>query len=172
MIGSDLAALGWVGEENAKRLLYLATVSRKLNAPISAALLASSGAGKSKSLETIAELTAPEDRIHVSRLTESSLYYHDGDSLSHKLLIVDEADALTPEVLVSLRVLQTRGALTQSHVVRNPDGTSATHFIEARGPVAVITSTAGKLDEQMLSRCFEIPVDESQEQTERVLIQY
>ena len=168
-IAIELAELGWVGEENAKRLLYLAAVSRKLHAPISAALLASSGAGKSKCLETIAELTAPEDRIHVSRLSESSLYYHEGDSLAHKLLIVDEADALTPEVIVALRVLQTRGALAQSQVMRNPDGSAATHFIEVRGPVAVLTSTAGKLDEQVLSRCFEVPVDESTAQTERVL---
>lgn len=169
-VAGDLESLGWVGEANSKRLLYLTAISRKLPMPLSAALLSSSGAGKSMSIETIAELTPPEDLLHVSRLTDSALYYHDGDALRHKLLVVDEADALTPEVLVSLRVLQTRGALTQSHVMRDPvSGNSTTHFVETRGPVAVLTSTAGELDEQNLSRCFEVPIDESSEQTARVL---
>jgi len=169
-LAADLENLGWVGEEQTKRLLYLVSISRKLSAPLSAALLASSGAGKSKSIETIAELTPPEDQVHVSRVTDSALYYQDKDALRHKLLIVDEADALTPEVLVSLRVLQSRGALSQSHVLRDAlTGTTSTHYVETRGPVAVLTSTAGRLEEQMLSRCFEIGIDESPEQTARIL---
>jgi len=169
-IAGDMESLGWVGEENSKRLLYLTAVSRKLPAPLSAALVSSSGAGKSMSIETIAELVPPEDLMHVSRLTDSSLYYHDKDALRHKLLVVDEADALTPEVFVSLRVLQTRGALTQSHVMRDPvTGHTVTQFIETRGPVSVLTSTAGKLEEQTLSRCFEVSIDETAEQTGRVL---
>jgi len=169
-IAKDLESLGWVGEEKSKRLLYLASISRKLPAPLSAALLASSGAGKSKSIETIAELAPPEDLVHVSRLTDSALYYQNKDALRHKLLVVDEADALTPEVLVSLRILQSRGALTQSHVLRDTiSGAASTQFVETRGPVAVLTSTAGKLEEQMLSRCFEVSIDETPEQTARIL---
>ena len=169
-IAADLDTLGWVGEEKPKRLLYLIATSRKLATPLSATLRASSGSGKSLAIENTAAITPPEDLIHVSRLTDSALYYHDRDALRHKLLVIDEADALTPEVLVSLRVLQSRGALTQSHVSRDPaTGATATHFLEAKGPIAVLTSTTGDIDEQVLSRCFEIPIDETPEQTERVL---
>lgn len=169
-IAVDLEALGWVGEGATKALLYLSAISRKLPEPLWAALRSSPGAGKSFGLDLIAELTPPEDLLHVSRLTDAALYYQESSGLSHKLLVIDEADALTPEVIVALRVLKTRGALSLSHVQRNPaNGETKTQFIEARGPVAVLTSTAGKLDAQLLSRCYDLPVDETPEQTERIL---
>jgi hypothetical protein len=169
-IVADLDALGWVGESSAKAVLYMAAISRKLPEPLWAALRASPGAGKSYGLDLIAELTPPEELIQLSRLTDAALYYQDAGSLKHKLLVIDEADALTPEVIVALRVLKTRGALSLQNVRREAaTGQIRTYFIEARGPVAVLTSTAGKLDAQLLSRCYDLPVDETPEQTERIL---
>ena len=169
-IAADLDSLGWVGEDQAKTLLYLTAISRKLPEPLWAALRATPGAGKSHGLDLIAALTPPEDLLHVSRLTDSALYYQDAQALRHKLLLLDEADALSPEVIVALRVLKTRGALSLSRVQRHPlTGQVSTHFAEARGPVTVLTSTAGQLDGQLLSRCYDLPVDESPEQTARIL---
>jgi len=169
-IKADLDELGWAGEDASKKLLYLAAISRKLPEPLWCALRASPGSGKSHGLDLIGELTPPEELIHVSRLTDSALYYQDAGGLRHKLLIIDEADALTPEVAVALRVLKTRGALSLSHAQRNlATGETRTHFIEAHGPVSVLTSTAGNLEAQLLSRCYEVPVDESPEQTARIL---
>jgi hypothetical protein len=168
-IAADLEALGWVGESEQKRLLYLTATSRKLPHPLSAVRIAASGAGKSFGLELVAELTPPEDLIHVTRLTDTSLYYHDRDGLRHKLLVIDEAAALTPEALTALRILQSRGALTQSYVQRDPNGATVTQFAEVKGPVSVLTSAVGSLDEQNLSRCFCVPVDETPAQTAAVL---
>lgn len=168
-IATDLESLGWVGEDASKRLLYMIAISRKLSAPLAAVLMASSGAGKSKGLETISELVPPEDLIHVSRLTDSALYYHGADALRHKLLTIDEFDALTQEVIVALRVLQSRGALSQSHTQRDAFGKTTINFSESHGPVAVLTSSAGKVEEQLLSRCIEVPVDESSAQTSRIV---
>jgi hypothetical protein len=169
-IRDDLSDLGWVGEDDAKTLLYLAATSRKLASPVWASLMASPGAGKSHGLDLIAELMPPEDLVQVSRLTDAALYYQDQGGLAHKLLIVDEADALSPDVIVALRVLKTRGALSLSHADRSgPSGQVRTKTIEARGPVAVLTSTAGTLEPQLLSRCVEVPVDESPAQTQRIL---
>ena len=118
----------------------------------------------------MAALTPLEDLIHVSRLTRAALYYQEKDALRHKLLIVDEADLITPEVRMALHILQTRGALSQSHVHRDPStGMGSTRISEAHGPVAVLTSTITNLENQVLSRCFHIPVDESATQTQRVL---
>lgn len=170
-IAADLDLLGWAGEDEAKRLLYLVATSRKLPEPLWAARLASPGAGKSHGLDLIAELTPPEDLIQVSRLTDTALFHADPDALQHRLLIVDEADALTPEVVVALRVLHTRGALSMSQVQRDVvRGETRTRFIEARGPVSVLTTTAGTLDDQLQSRLVEVPVDESPAQTARVLV--
>jgi hypothetical protein len=168
-IAADLEALGWVGEEKTKRTLYLAGVSRKLEKPLSVAMRAPSGSGKSFGMEIISALAPPEDVLHVSRLTEASLH-HAEDSLRHKLLVVDESDAVTPEVAVALRVLQSRGALSQTLALRDPQtGQTVSHFGEAQGPVAVLTSTAGEIEEQTLSRCYQLSVDESPEQTARIL---
>lgn len=69
-----------------------------------------------------------------------------------------------------MRVLKTRGALSLSHVQRDfATGGTRTEFVEAKGPVSVLTSTAGGLDAQLLSCCYDLPVDESPEQTEKVL---
>ncbi|MCZ7647431.1 MAG: hypothetical protein M5U26_19605 [Planctomycetota bacterium] len=169
-IRADLDALGWVGEDDAKLLLYMVALSRKLPDPLWAASRASAGAGKSHGLDVIAELTPPEELIHVSRLTDSALYYQNGNALRNKLVLLDEADSLTSEVIVALRVLKTRGALSLSHVQRDfATGGTRTEFVEAKGPVSVLTSTAGGLDAQLLSRCYDLPVDESPEQTEKVL---
>lgn len=169
-IAEHVTALGIAGEENNKRLLYLIAISRKLPTPLSGVLLSPSGTGKSALIENISLVTATEDLFHFSRLTDTALYHHSRNSLRHKLIIVDEADALTPEVLVALRVLQSRGALTQSYVVRDSlSGAVQTEFAETRGPVAVLTSTAGEMEEQALSRAFLISVDDSPEQTQRVM---
>ena len=53
---ADVDALGYVGEETNKRLLYFVAVSRKLADPLSAVILSQSGAGKSGITEVIETL--------------------------------------------------------------------------------------------------------------------
>lgn len=167
-IAADLEELGWVGEPHLKRLLYLIGVSRKLPKPLSAAMRAPSGSGKSHGMETTALLTPPEDVLHLSRLTDSSLYYQN-DALKHRLLVIDEAEGLSRDVCVALRVLQSRGSLTQSAVDRDADGQVVTKFLESQGPVAILTSSAGAMEQQLLSRCYDLTVDDSAEQTAKIL---
>lgn len=167
-IAEDMAALGWAGEDKLKRVLALLLVSRLLEKPVSIALRAPASSGKSHAIEAIAVLAPPEDVVHVSSLSGSALHYQ--SDLRHKLLIIDEADALTAEVIVALRVLQSRGALTHSSTARDAlSGHTIAQFSEARGPVAVLTSTTANLDVEFISRCYDLSVDTSPEQTERIL---
>jgi hypothetical protein len=169
-VAADLEGLGWVGEETTKRLLYLVATSRKLPRPLSATARGPSGAGKSVGIETISQVVPPEDLVHSSRFSDKALFYFEHDALCHKAILVDEADALTPEVLVALRVLQSRGSLSSSFTRRDSQtGQSVTDITEAQGPVAVLTSTTMDMDEQNLSRCFDLRVDESVQQTGRIL---
>lgn len=169
-IATDLEILGWVGDRREKVLLYLVALSRKLRRPLSAALIAASEFDSHAGLEIIAAITPQEDLVRLSRLTDSALYYQQPEALCHKLLILDSAARITPEVQTALRILQTRGALSQSHVLRDPTtGVATSHFIEARGPVSIITSSDATLHGRTLTRCIDIPLDESLEQTERVL---
>jgi hypothetical protein len=94
--------------------------------------------------------------------------YADPDGLRHKLLIIDDAAGLSPSVATALRILHTRGSLTGTQVVRDPiRGEMRTRFLEARGPVAVITATIGSISEPLQSLLVEIPVDESSAQVEQ-----
>jgi hypothetical protein len=166
----DLTTLGWPGEDAAKQVLLLTVFSRKLPEPLWALRTASREVMGSHGLDLIAALTPPEDLIHVSRLTSAALAYQDADALSHKLLVIDEATALTPEVTLALRVLRSRGALSQAVVPRhNLSGSARTQTLEVRGPIAVLSATAGRLDDALTASCCLVPVDESAEQTARVL---
>ena len=55
-IASDLAALGYVGEELNKQLLYIAASSRKMADPISVVILSQSASGKSLLVESVRRL--------------------------------------------------------------------------------------------------------------------
>jgi len=167
---SDLDTLGWVGEADARCVLLLTAVSRKLPEPLWAIRTASGDVTGSHGVDLIAALTPPEDLLHVSRLSNAALGYQDAHALQHKLLVIDEATALSSETLLALRVLRHRGALSQAVVPRhNLSGSARTQTIEVRGPIAVLSATAGRLDQTLTASCCLVPVDESPAQTARVL---
>src|SRR5581483_6065349 len=170
LIAADFETLGWVGDGHVKKLLYLTAVSRKLERPLWGVLRSIGDVNLMFALDAIAALTPSEDLIHCSRLTDAALYYQQPDALKHKLLILDDAGLLTAEVRTALRILQARGAVSQSHVLRDPTtGTGTTHFHEAQGPLAILTSSTKGLKPSTLDRCLEISLDESIEQTDLIL---
>ena len=158
-----LDALGYVGEEATKRLAYLVATSRLLAHPLSAILMAPSGAGKSDLLDKLALLLPPEVVEYLSRLTPSALYYAGADHLRHKLVIVDE-QAGASEADYAIRTLQTKGLLRLAVSVAG-----RTERFEANGPIALLSGTTrGDLDPENLSRCLELPLDDSPAQTKRI----
>ena len=167
-VASDMEALGWTGEAVNKRLLYLCSISRLLPMPVSAALRAPASSGKSCALETVSLLTPPEDVVHISRASAAAFHLH--PDLRNKLVLIDEADALSKEVVVALRVLQSRGALSQSVVGQDSlTGRAVTHIGETKGPVSVLTSTTREMDAEFIARCYDLTVDTSSEQTKKIL---
>ena len=166
----DLETLGWVGEADAKRVLLLTAISRKLPEPLWAVRTASNDVISDAALDVIAAITPPEDVLHLSRLSPAALNYQDEHALAHKLLVIDEASALTPEAILTLRVLRSRGAFSQASVPRHHlSGSARTQTTEIRGPIALISATAGRLERQVADACCLVPVDESAEQTARML---
>ena len=167
-VAADLEQMGWAGEPANKRLLYLCCISRLLPMPLSASLRAPAASGKSFAIETATALVPPEDIVHISRASATAFHLH--PDLRHKMVIIDEADALTQEVIIALRVLQSRGALSQSVVERDPaTGKAVTRVAESNGPVAVLTCTTGEMDDEFLSRCYGLTADTSEKQTALIL---
>jgi len=167
-IGADLTTLGWIGEDDAKRLLVLTALSRKLPTPLWA-LRVSNASVSDSSVLCLADMTPPEDVVHVSRLTNAALSYQDTNALRHKLLLIDDASTLTKEVVTSLQILQKRGALSQSIVPRhNLSGSSRTQTNEIRGPLAVIAATTAASHKQLGTSCCIISTDTSEVHMQKV----
>ena len=170
-IAVDLETIGFVGEERNKQLAYLIATSRKLQKPLSAIVRSESGAGKSYLMECVAELMPPEEVQYFSRLTPQSLYYMGRDELVHKLLIVDERDG-SEEAEYPIRTLQTRRKLTLAVPIKDPStGRIKTKMLEILGPISYMeSSTSATINPENLNRCFELYLDDSKEQTERIMV--
>ena len=168
-VARDIDALGFVGEAVNTRLLYLVAISRKLADPLSAIVLSQSGAGKSGLTEVLERLTPPEDVVLLTRLTPQSLYYLEPGFLDRKLVIVEERYG-SMEADYSIRVLQSRKKLIAAAPIKNPQtGTLTTKVftVEARAAFLEAT-TASAVNHENATRCFELLMDESPEQTRRI----
>jgi DNA primase catalytic core len=168
-VAQDVDALGYVGEETNKRLLYLVAVSRKLDDPLSAIVLSQSGAGKSGLTEAIERLCPPEDVVLLTRLTPQSLYYTEPGFLDRKLVIVEERYG-SMEADYSIRVLQSRKKLIAAAPVKDPQsGNMRTKVFTVEARAAFIeATTASSVNHENATRCFELQMDETEEQTRRI----
>ena len=171
LILKDCEALGFVGEEKSKLLGYLIGLSRKLPKPLSGIVISQSGAGKSSLTELVEQLTPPVDVLLYSRLTPRALYY-----MSHNLkglLLILEERAGGEAADYSIRTLQSRQKLRLAAPIKDPvTGKMTTQCYEVEGPVAYLeTTTNPYLNPENSSRCFELYMDESEEQTRRIQIQ-
>lgn len=165
----DMQAMGYVGEDNAKLLGYLIGISRKLERPLSGIVLSQSGAGKSSLTDLVEQLTPPEDVVLFSRLSPQALYWMERTALKRKLLILEERVGAI-EADYSIRVLQSRAKLTQAVVIKDPQtGKMSTKTFVVEGPIAYLeTTTDNRLNHENATRCFEINLDESADQTRRI----
>lgn len=167
-VAADLDALGWVGEDAARRLAYLVSVSRKTTSPLWCQRLMPPGAGSS-GIDVIAELTPPEDVIRVSRLSAATVDHLEPGALRHSLLVVDDGAAISDDAVLALRIIQARGAIAV--VQPRWAGTGATRptISEVRGPIALLTATSRRLDDTLAAACLRLPLDDSPAQTARVI---
>ena len=168
-VAEDIDALGYVGEETNKKLLYLVAISRKLDDPLSAVILSQSGAGKSGLTEVIEELTPPEDVVFLTRLTPQSLYYTAPGFLDRKLIIIEERHG-SMEADYSIRVLQSRKKLIAAAPIKDPlTGNMRTKVFSVEARAAFIEATTeSSVNHENATRCFELAMDESAEQTARI----
>jgi DNA-binding transcriptional ArsR family regulator len=168
-VAKDIDALGFVGEDTNKRLLYLVAISRKLMDPLSAIVLSQSGAGKSGLTEVIERLCPPEDVVLLTRLTPQSLYYVEPGFLDKKLVIVEERYG-SMEADYSIRVLQSRKKLIAAAPIKDPQtGNMKTRIFTVEARAAFIeATTASAVNHENATRCFELSMDESAEQTKRI----
>lgn len=165
----DINLTGHVGEEANKGLVYLVGTSRLLEDPLSCSIISQSAAGKSVLAEAVERLMPPEDVRLYSRVTQNGLFYIEGDGLVHKLMIIEER-AGAESADYSIRALQSKKKLIQAVPVKNPEtGKITTQTMIVLGPIAYIeTTTRPRLHEENATRCFEIYLDQTKEQTKLI----
>ena len=167
----DFRAVGLVGEETALLIGYLALVSRKLREPFSVLFCARSGAGKSALQDRLCDFCPPEDLVKYTRISGQVLFYKDQKALEHKLLAVDEEDGAA-QAAYALRSLLSSGYLSCSVTRTDPQtGRQVADDRRVDGPTTVFLTSAHPeaLDYETRNRFVLLTVDESREQTRRIL---
>ena len=165
---TDIEKIGCVGEEENKVMTYFTMSSRKTENPISLAVKGESAGGKSHLVEKTSKFIPKEDVLDFTSITAKSLFYRD-DDLAHKVLIIYERQG-AEDSDYTIRSLQSEKKLKFSAPVKNMEtGLFNTVDKELEGPVAYIeTTTKSHLHPENETRCFNIYVDESIEQTEKI----
>ncbi len=117
----------------------------------------------------IALLTPPEEVIHYSRVSAHALAYAPKDAFKRKLIIMEERVG-GEAADYYIRILQSSHKIRQAVVIKDPaTGEMRTQEFEVEGPIAYIeTTTCRHLNQENTSRCFEIYLDETEEQTLRI----
>lgn len=168
---ADFLSMGCVGEETALLTGYLALVSRKLDKPLSVLFCARSGAGKSLLQDSLSELVPPEDLVKYTRISGQALFFKDENALRHKLVVVEEEDGAS-SAAYALRSLISSGVLRASITRTDPrTGRQVAEDYVVYGPVSVFLTSAHPevLDYETRNRFVLLTVDESREQTRRIL---
>jgi DNA primase len=169
-IVADVERVGLVGEPSNALVAYLACVSRKLAAPLAVLIQSTSAAGKSLLMDTVLALVPQEDRVHYSAMTGQSLFYLGETDLKHRILAIAEEEGVR-QAAYALKVLQSQGELTIASTGKDPaTGMLVTQQYRVEGPVMLfLTTTAIDVDEELVNRCLVLTINESREQTRRIL---
>jgi len=158
-----------VGEGTNKLVGYLAAVSRKLDQPLAVIIQSSSAAGKTTLMEAVLSFVPPEDQVKFSAMTGQSLFYMEETGLKHKILAIVEEEG-AERASYALKLLQSEGELMIASTGKDvSSGRLVTQTYRVEGPVMIfLTTTAIKIDEELLNRCVILTVDEDREQTKAI----
>jgi hypothetical protein len=113
-----------------------------------------------------------EDVKKYTRVTDNSFYNQDEYFFVNKLVCFEDLDGLKEDAQLAVRELQSNEILRTSTSLKDKNGSITGGERIVRGPIASLScTTKGETYEDNISRSFLIAVDESREQTLKV-IQY
>lgn len=165
-----LEQTGIVGEEENRKLLFVLASSYKMPYPLHGLIQGTSGEGKSHLLNSIAECMPQEDVMNMTRITSKSLYHYRNKELINKLILIQDFDGLDEEAQFAFREMQSAGFLTSSTVVKDMLGNTRGKMKKVLAHFASLTATTkAEVYYDNMSRSVVLGVDESQEQTLRII---
>jgi DNA primase len=162
---------GITGEENNRVFLFVIATSYKMPDTLHALIQGSSGSGKTYLSRQITGLMPGEDVIRLTRVTENSFYNYGEYELQHKLIALEDVDGLKEEAEFAFQELQSNGEIISSTSTKDENnGYIKAQVKKVRGPIgSIATTTRGEIYEDNMSRIFLLAVDESREQTNRII---
>lgn len=169
-LNNEIGKAGIVGEENSRMLLFLIIISYLNKHPLHALVQGSSGSGKTHLISRIADLMPQEDVLRFTRITESSLYNWGEFDLFEKVVIIEDLDGLKEDALYALREFISNQVLRSSVTIKDKKGNNKSSHKIVKGQFSSLSATTkGETYEDNMSRSFLIAVDESKEQTGRII---
>jgi energy-coupling factor transporter ATP-binding protein EcfA2 len=161
---------GIIGEETNRILLFVIASSYKMPDTLHGLIQGSSGSGKTRLLKVISQLMPDEDVKRYTRVTDNSFYNQDEYFFVNKLLCFEDLDGLKEDAQLAVRELQSNEILVTSTSIKDQNGSIRGGERTVRGPIASLAcTTKGEIYEDNISRSFLIAVDESKEQTLKVI---
>jgi DNA primase len=165
-----LGKTGIVGEERNRIFLMLIAISYKMAAPLHSLIQGSSGRGKTKIVRQVSDCIPQESVTRFTRISDKALYNYPKNYFTNRLLIIEDVDGLSEDAEMAFRELQSSGELRSSVSIKLENGSITGGEKIVSGPIASMScTTKGEIYEDNMSRVFLIAVDESIEQTKRII---
>ena len=169
-INEYIGRAGIIGEEINRILLFVIASSYKMPDTLHGLIQGSSGSGKTRLLKVISQLMPDEEVKRYTRVTDNSFYNQDEYFFVNKLLCFEDLDGLKEDAQLAVRELQSNEILVTSTSIKDSNGSIRGGERTVRGPIASLAcTTKGEIYEDNTSRSFLIAVDESKEQTMKVI---
>jgi DNA primase len=161
---------GVVGEENSRIFLMAIAITHKMREPLHALIQGSSGSGKTHLMAKVYNFIPQQDKKNFTRVTEGSLYNYGMYDLQNKLICIEDLDGMKEEAQFAFRELQSKGMIISSTSTKDDNGNISAQEKTVYGPIASMScTTKGEIYEDNMSRCFIIAVDESHDQSKKVI---
>jgi DNA primase len=165
-----LGQSGIVGEERNRIFLLLIAISHKMAQPLHALIQGSSGSGKTRLLKQVSDCMPPERVTKLTRLSDKVLYNFPEQYFVNRLLCLEDIDGLSEEAEFAFRELQSNGELNSATSIKLDNGQITSGQKTVKGPIASLAcTTRGEIYEDNMSRVFLIAVDESAQQTTKII---
>lgn len=169
-IDSLLEQTGIIGEQENRKILFVVTSGYKMPYPLHCMVQGTSGGGKSHLINSIAECMPQEDLLDMTRITSKSLYHYRDKELVNKLVVVQDFDGLDEEAQFAFREIQTHKKLSSSTAVKDMLGNTRGKIKTVHAHFAsLVATTKAELYMDNMSRSVMLGVDESEEQTLRII---
>ena len=167
----DMKRLGHVGEFAAKKLAFICAASARSGEAIQPSTHAQSAAGKNYLWDTVLSLFPPEMVIKRSGISAKALFRTEAD-LKGAVLYLQEV-AGSEDASYTIRIMQSDGRLEYEATEKMPDGSLRNVVYRTEGPTVIVqTTTKNHLHPGNETRVFPIYIDESEEQTGRIVGSY